>query len=103
VAAVALAFLAWVPVLPRWLRGRRPIDVIFAADGLGPPIAVRWGGAEESVDVLRTSSEVREGHRRHRLQVRLLDGSVLDLARDEPGGTWEIERERDEYVPEPGT
>jgi hypothetical protein len=103
VAAVAIVFLAWAPVLPRWLRGRRQIDVVFAAEGLGPPIAVRWGGAEETVDVLRTSSEVHDGHRRHRLQVKLLDGSVLDLARNEPDGDWEIERERDEPTAEPRT
>jgi len=103
VAAVAIAFLAWAPVLPRWLRGRRPIDVVFASEGLGPPVAVRWGGAEESVEVLRTSTEMRDGARRHRLQLRLLDGSVLDLARDEPGGGWEIERERDEPASEART
>jgi hypothetical protein len=43
----------------------------------------------------------RDGVRRHRLRLRLLDGSVLDLVRIEPDGAWEIERERDEPGPAP--
>ncbi|MEX0984865.1 MAG: MFS transporter [Actinomycetota bacterium] len=99
VAVVAVVFLASTPVLPLWLRGLRPIDVVFAPDGHGPPLGVRWGGAEEKVEVLRDAIEDRDGARRRLLRVRLEDGSVLDLGRTEPAGIWEIERERDE----PGT
>jgi hypothetical protein len=100
VAAVAITFLLWSPVLPRWLRGKRQIDVVFASPG-APPRAVRWGGAEEAVEVLRTGVEDRDGARRHRLRVRLADGSVLDLARVEPDGAWELERETDQPDPVP--
>jgi hypothetical protein len=101
VAVVGVVFLLWTPVLPRWLRGKRPVDVVFAPDGHGPPLGVRWGGAEEPVDVLRTAVDERDGVRRHRLRLRLLDGSVLDLVRIEPDGSWGIERERDEPGPAP--
>ena len=43
VALVGAIFVAWTPVLPRWLRGKHPIDVVFAPGGA--PRTVRWGGA----------------------------------------------------------
>ncbi len=96
VVAVGLVLLAWSPVLPRWLRGKPEIEVVYPRDGVGVPLAVRWGGVEEPVEVLRSWDETREDARVHCLELRLLDGSVLDLHRVDPGGSWSIDRERDD-------
>jgi predicted MFS family arabinose efflux permease len=99
VVVVGLVFLAWSPVLPAWLRGRPEIELVAAADGVGIPIAVRWGGVEEAIEVLRSWDEDRDGARAHCLRVRLLDGSVVELHRIEPDGAWTLDRERDDPVP----
>jgi hypothetical protein len=98
VVVVGLVFLAWSPVLPAWLRGRPEIDVVAAAGGTGIPIAIRWGGVEEPVEVLRSWDEDRDGLAVHCLRLRLLDGSVIEIHRVEPDGAWAIDRERDERV-----
>jgi MFS family permease len=94
-ATIGLVFLMWAPVLPRWLRGVPEIRLVFVEGGRAEewPRAVRWGAAEEPVDVLRTALEERDGVRRRTFRLRLEDGTVLDVAREEPAGEWAIERE----------
>ncbi|MEO8292688.1 MAG: MFS transporter, partial [Actinomycetota bacterium] len=53
VAAVGAVFVAWTPVLPRWV-GRVPgLDLRFA-EGAAEPTAIVWGGVEESVRTQRS-------------------------------------------------
>ena len=55
-----------------------------------------WGGVEEPVDVVRSWREERDGVRMTGFRLALKDGSVLDVARAEPDGDWQIERESEE-------
>jgi len=98
VAAVGVLFLLWAPVLPRWIGGVPVIRPIFVEGGRAEewPRAIRWGAAEEPVEVLRSWIEERADGRRRCFRIRLGDGSVLDIGRPEPDGTWMIDRERDE-------
>jgi predicted MFS family arabinose efflux permease len=95
VAAVGIVFLLWAPVLPRWI-GRIPDIVIRFSEGAKAeewPRALVWGGVEEPVEVVRSWNEDRDGLRMRRFRLALQDGSVLDVSRVEPEGTWHIERE----------
>ena len=95
VAAVGIVFLLWVPVLPRWI-GRTPEIVIRFSEGAKAeewPRAVMWGGVEEPVEVVRSWNEDRDGAKMRRFRLALQDGSVLDVSRVEPDGTWHIDRE----------
>jgi len=95
VAAVGIAFLLWAPVLPRWI-GRTPPLVIRFSEGAKAeewPRAVVWGGVEEPVEVVRSWNEERDGVRMLRFRLALQDGSVLDVSRVEPGGSWGVDRE----------
>jgi hypothetical protein len=56
---------------------------------------VVWGGVEEPVEVIRSWNEERDGVRMLRFRLALQDGSVLDVSRVEPGGSWGVEREAD--------
>ncbi len=87
VAAVGAVFVAWTPVLPRWV-GRVPgIDLRFT-DGAGDPTAIVWGGVEESVQVRRAWE--RDGRRCFRLV--MADGSQIDVS-GRPG-KWRRDGER---------
>jgi hypothetical protein len=95
VAIVGLVFVAWSPVLPRWI-GRIPeIDLRFHAGGRADeePRAVVWGGVEETVEVERRALEETDGVRRSRYRLRLQDGTVIDVSKVEPDGAWNLERE----------
>jgi predicted MFS family arabinose efflux permease len=95
VAVVGIVFLLWTPVLPRWI-GRTPEIVIRFSEGAKAeewPRALAWGGVEEPVEVVRSSNEERDGVRLRRFRLALQDGSVLDVSRVEPDGTWRIDRE----------
>ena len=98
VAAVGALFILWAPVLPRWIAGVPVIRPIFVEGGRAEewPRAIRWGAAEEPVEVLRSWVDERAAGRRRCFRIRLRDGSVLDIGRPEPDGTWTIDRERDE-------
>ena len=98
VALVSLLFIAWAPVLPRWIGGVADVRIIFSEGARAEewPRAVRWGAAEESVEVLKAWLEERNGERRRCFRLSLRDGSVLDVSRPEPDGVWTIDRERDE-------
>jgi predicted MFS family arabinose efflux permease len=100
-AAVGVAFLVWVPVVGRWY-GREPeLTIRFYAGGKADetPRAIVWGGAEESVEVLRTWREERDGGRRVVFQLALADGTELDVSRAEPDGPWRLDREGERPKP----
>ncbi len=94
-ALVGIAFLLWVPVLPRWLARAPEIRLRFTegAEAAEWPRAVVWGGVEEPVDVIRSALDERNGVRTRRFRLALADGTVLDVSRDEPHGDWRIDRE----------
>jgi MFS family permease len=96
VAAIGGLFLLWAPALPAWLARAPEIRLRFAEGGRAEewPLAVRWGGVEEPVEVLRSGLDERPGGRFRTFRLSLADGSVLDVAAREPDGPWEIERER---------
>ena len=95
-AIVGIAFLLWVPVLPRWL-----------ARGAGDPAAVRRGrqgarsgrapssgaGSRNPSRSCGAALDERDGVRVRRFRLALADGTVLDVGREEPDGEWRIERE----------
>jgi MFS family permease len=94
-AVIGVVFLLWVPVLPRWLARAPEIRLRFAEGARAQewPRAVIWGGVEESVEVVRTALDERDGVRTRRFRLELVDGTVLDVSRDEPDGDWRIDRE----------
>lgn len=94
-ALVGVAFLLWVPVLPRWLARAPEIRLRFTEGAKAEewPRAVVWGGVEEPVDVVRSALDERNGVRTRRFRLALADGTVLDVSRDEPHGDWRIDRE----------
>jgi len=97
VAVVGIVFLLWTPVLPRWVARRPDIALRFYAGAMADerPRAIVWGGVEESVDVVKSWREERDGERRLCFRLALEDGSVIDVGRREPDGEWRIERETD--------
>jgi len=95
VAIVGLVFVAWAPVLPRWI-GRIPeLDLRFYAGGRAEedPRAVVWGGVEEPVEVERQAIEEIDGLRRRTYRLRMRDGTAIEVAKLEPDGVWTLERE----------
>ena len=95
VALVGTAFLAWSPVLPRWIA-RSPEIVLRFYEGARAeewPRAVRWGGVEETVEVDRSWLEEADGERRRCFRLTLQDGTVLQVSRLEPDGAWRLDRE----------
>lgn len=75
VAAVGVVFVAWTPVLPRWV-GRVPgIDLRFA-EGAEEPTGIVWGGVEEDVQVRRAWE--RDGRRCFHLV--MADGSEVEVS-----------------------
>ena len=94
-ALVGIAFLLWVPVLPRWLARAPEIRLRFTEGARAEewPRTVVWGGIEEPVDVMRSGLDERDGVLTRRFRLALADGTVLDVSRDEPGGDWRIDRE----------
>jgi MFS family permease len=97
VAAVGAAFLAWTPVLPRWLRGTGDVELRFYAGARADewPRAVVWGGVEERVEVLRGWIEERDDERRRRYRLALEDGTTIEVSAIDPGGGWRLDREID--------
>ncbi len=57
---------------------------------------MRWGGAEEPVEVVRSWLDEREGVRRRCFRLRLQDGTELDVSSVQPDGDWRIDRERED-------
>ncbi len=98
VILIGMVFLVWAPVLPRWVGGVPDIRLLFAEGGRAEewPRALRWGAAEEPVEVVRSWLEERGGERRRCFRLSLQDGTILDVSRIEPDGNWTIDRERED-------
>ncbi|HSL11997.1 MAG TPA: MFS transporter [Actinomycetota bacterium] len=97
IAVVAIAFVLWAPVLPRWIGGRPALRIRFVEGGSAEerPVAIAWGDVVEPVDLLDERLDERDAERRRRLRLRLQDGTVLDVSRRLAGGEWEVDRERE--------
>ena len=97
IAVVAIAFILWAPVLPRWIGGRPAVRIRFVEGGSAQerPVAIAWGDVEEPVELLDERLDDRDGARRRRLRLRLQDGSVLDVSTAWPDGDWMVDRERE--------
>ena len=95
VALVGAAFLAWSPVLPRWVARTPDIALRFYEGARAEewPRAVVWGGVEETVEVQRAWLEEADGRRRRCFRLVLEDGTLLQVSRDEPDGAWRLDRE----------
>jgi predicted MFS family arabinose efflux permease len=98
IAVVAIAFLLWAPVLPRWIGGRPALRIRFVEGGSAEerPIGIVWGDVEEPVELIDERLEERDGERRRRLRLRLEDGSIIDVSKPMLDGAWDVDRERDE-------
>jgi predicted MFS family arabinose efflux permease len=95
VAIIGLVFIAWSPVLPRWI-GRIPelrLRFYAGARAEEEPRSIVWGGVEETVDVEARSLEETDGIRRMRYRLRMRDGSRIEVSKVEPDGSWTLERE----------
>jgi hypothetical protein len=94
-ALVGIAFLLWVPVLPRWLAKAPEIQLRFAEGTRAGewPRTVVWGGVEEQIEVVHSALDERDGMLTRRFRLSLADGTVLDVSRLEPHGNWRIDRE----------
>ncbi len=95
VAAVGLVFLLWAPALPAWVRRAPEVALRFYEGARAEewPRAVVWGGVEESVEVLRSWREERDGRRLLCFRLALQDGTVIEVSRPEPRGPWRLDRE----------
>jgi hypothetical protein len=99
VALIGLAYLAWAPVPPRWVRRPRWVDLRFYAGGKAEevPRAMAIGGEEEPVEsVASWQEEVSSGGaalRQRRFHLRTADGSVLDVVQADGERRWRIAAE----------
>ena len=95
IAVVAVAFLLWAPVLPRWIGGHPAVRIRFVEGGSAEerPVAIAWGDVTEPVELLDERLDERDGERRRRLRLLLEDGSILDVSRALPDGAWDVDRE----------
>ncbi|HEX6843828.1 MAG TPA: MFS transporter, partial [Actinomycetota bacterium] len=96
VVLVGVVFLLWSPVLPRWIRGVPEFRLTWEGPKERTPVGIRWGAADETVEVLRDWTQTRDGTERRSLRLQLRDGTVLDVSRPIAGGEWRIDRERDD-------
>lgn len=95
VAITGLVFLAWAPVVPRWI-GRSPdLEVRFYEGARAEewPRSIVRGGVEEGVDVVRSWREERDGIRLACFRLALRDGTVVDVSKPEDGRRWRLDRE----------
>jgi MFS family permease len=95
VALIGMIFLAWSPVLPRWVA-RAPEIVLRFYEGARAeewPRSVVWGGVEETVEIDRAWLEEVDGERRRCFRLTMQDGTVLQVSRLEPDGDWRLDRE----------
>jgi MFS family permease len=95
VALIGIAFVAWAPVLPRWI-GRVPeVRLRFYEGGRAEeePRALAWGGADEPVTVERRWLDERDGERRMRYRLVLGDGTVVEVSRGDTDPGWRLDRE----------
>ncbi len=87
VAVVGVLFLAWSPVLPRWLARAPELRLEFHDGDRTRPIRIVWGGVTEPVEVVASDPTAHPPS--FRLAMR--DGTTVDVRRD--GHDWRIVRE----------
>ena len=87
VAVVGVLFLAWSPVLPRWLARAPELRLEFQDGDRTRPIRIVWGGVTEPVEVVASDPTAHAPS--FRLAMR--DGTTVDVRRD--GHDWRIVRE----------
>jgi MFS family permease len=94
VGVVGVLFLAWTPVLPRWVRRPRFVRVRFYAGGSADevPRSIVVGGEETDVEVIRSSVEERGATRVRRYRLRSAD-EIVDIVDDARGDRWRVERD----------
>jgi MFS family permease len=95
VAITGLVFLAWTPVVPRWIAGTRGPEIRFYEGARAEewPRSIVRGGVEEGVEVVRSWREERDGVRLACFRLALQDGTVLDVSKPEGEQRWRIDRE----------
>ncbi|MEX0989912.1 MAG: MFS transporter [Actinomycetota bacterium] len=93
VALVGLLFLAWSPVLPRWLARAPELTLEFTGGDAGKPTAVVWGAVTEPVEVLIAGSLDATG-RTESFRLTMRDGTTIDVRRE--GEDWHLVRELDD-------
>lgn len=93
VALVALLYLAWVPVLPWWVRRRPRVDVLFDPGDRSEPRAVVIGGQEERVTVIEATPVDVDGHVSTRYYLENRWGDHLEVARL-ADGSWRLHGNR---------
>ena len=88
-------FLAWIPLIVRWLRRAATITVRSYAGGRADevPRTVEIAGVEEPVEVERSWREERAGVRLLCFRLELPDGSRIEVSKPEDGGGWRLDRE----------
>jgi MFS family permease len=92
VAIVGALFLAWSPVLPRWLARVPELRLVFTDRDGARPASVTWGGVSEPVSVVETGPAGPDARvASFRLEMR--DGTTIDVHRD--GELWHVVRELD--------
>lgn len=94
VALIGVVYLAWVPVLPWWLRRPLWARVRFYAGGRADetPRSIEIGGDEQPVEVLGSWQEERNGVRSRRFRLEDADGTLLEIA-STGGDRWRVERQ----------
>jgi MFS family permease len=99
VVMVGLAYLAWSPVPPFWVRRPRWVDVRFRAGGKADevPREVVVAGETEPVEMVGSWYEEIAGTgggapiRQRRLRLRTADGSLLDVVQPDGRSRWLVE------------
>jgi hypothetical protein len=95
-AVIGLAYVAYAPVLPLWLRRSSSLEVRTYSGGRADEDvrSVVVGGEESTVSVERSWQEERAGVRLLCFRLRLEDGSRIEISRaDEPAAAWHLDRE----------
>ena len=93
---IGLAFVAYAPVLPLWLRRSSSLEVRTYSGGRADEDvrSIVLGGEESDVTVERSWHEERAGERLLCFRLRLKDGSRIEISRTEDGGAaWHLDRE----------
>ena len=95
VFVTGILFLAWIPLIVRWLRRSATITVRAYAGGRADevPRVVEIAGVQEPVEVERSWREERAGVRLMCFRLELPDGSRIEVSRAEDGGPWRLDRE----------
>ncbi|MFN2590053.1 MAG: MFS transporter, partial [Actinomycetota bacterium] len=94
VAGVGLVYLAWSPVLPRWVRRPQWVRVRFYAGSKADesPRAVEIAGEDQPVELVGSYTEVRDGRPLRRFRVRDPDGGLFVILGDPETDRWRVER-----------